>query len=550
MARLDRLATVKSLAQLGATLGREFSYELLQAVSPWDEATLRRGLQQLVAAELLYQQGLPPQAAYRFKHALIQEAAYQSLLKSTRQQHHQHIAQVLEAHFPDLCETQPELLAHHYTEAGLAAQAIPYWQQAGQRATQRSANAEALSHLTTALELLKALPDTPERTQQEIGLTIALGIPLVATKGQASPEVARVYARAHELCQQVGEMPQLFPVLYGLFRFYFARGQHQTARDITAQLLLLAQREQDRALLLEAHRGLGTVACMLGEWTVARTHLVHGIALYEFHQHEAHAFLYGQDPGVMCLSSVAPVLWNLGYPDQALKRSQEALMLAQKRSHPHSLVLALDFAAWLHSLRREGQVAQEQAGIAMRLATAQGFTQWLAFGTILQGWALAEEGQEEEGIAQMSQGLAAYQATGAELWRPYFLALLAEACGKVDRVQDGRHVLAEALAIVVKNGERSCEAELHRLKGELLLQQAVPDAPQAKACFHAALDIARRQQAKSLELRAAMSLARLWQRQGKRAAAHALLAPIYDWFTEGFDTADLQEAKALLEALA
>jgi predicted ATPase len=223
MARLDRLAAVKAMAQLGATLGREFSYALLQAVSPWDEGTLRQGLQQLVAAEFLYQQGVPPHATYRFKHALIQEAAYQSVLRSTRQQQHQRIAQILEERFPVTVETQPEVVAHHYTEAGLLAPAIPYWQQAGQRATQRSANAEALSHLTTALELLKALPDTPERTQQELGLTIALGIPLVATKGQASPEVARVYARAHELCHQVGEIPQLFPVLYGLFRFYFQR---------------------------------------------------------------------------------------------------------------------------------------------------------------------------------------------------------------------------------------------------------------------------------------------------------------------------------------
>ena len=265
MARLDRLATVKSLAQLAATLGREFSYALLQAVSPWDEETLQRGLHQLVAAELLYQQGLPPQATYLFKHALIQETAYQSLLRSTRQQHHQRIAQVLEARFPERGETQPELLAHHYTEAGMAAQAIPYWQRAGQRANQRSAHVEAIGHLTQGLEVLKALPDTPERTQQELDLQTTLGPALMATRGHAAPEVGHAYARARELCQQVGETPQLFPVLVGLWRFYFVRAEHQTARELAEQCLSLAQRQRAPAFLLEAHRALGMTMCFAGE---------------------------------------------------------------------------------------------------------------------------------------------------------------------------------------------------------------------------------------------------------------------------------------------
>jgi predicted ATPase len=547
MARLDRLATVKGLAQLGATLGREFSYELLQAVSPWDEETLRRGLSQLVEAEFLYQQGLPPQATYLFKHALIQEAAYQSLLRSTRQQHHQRIAQILEERFPELCETQPELLAQHYTEAGLMQQALPYWQKAGQRAIERSAHLEAIAHLSKGLEVLGTLSDTPERAQHELGLQIALGQARMAAKGQGVPEVERAYTRARELCRYVGETPELFPVVWGLWRFYLAQAEYQTARELAEQCLSLAQRDHDPALLLVAHHALGITVYDLGEATLARTHLEQGIALYAPHEHSMLAFRYGIDLGVWCLSYVAWPLWQLGYPEQALKRSHEALTLARKLAHPLSLVATLDYAAILHHLRREGQAAQERAEAGMVLSSEQGFPQFLAVGTTLRGWALAVQGQEE-GIAQIHQGLAALRATGIQFWRPYYLALLAEAYEKSGRAEEGLAVLAEASAVVDKSGERFYEAELHRLKGELLL--SVDHEAEAEACFQQALDIARHQQAKSLELRAAMSLSRLWQRQGKRDEARALLAPIYGWFTEGFDTADLQEVKALLEELA
>jgi predicted ATPase len=272
MARLDRLATVKGLAQLGATLGRKFSYDLLQAVAPWDEATLQRGLQQLVEAELLYQRGLPPQATYLFKHALIQEAAYQSLLRSTRQRHHQRIAQMLEARFPETVEAQPELVAHHYTEAGLSAQAIPYWQRAGQRALERSAHLEAVAHLTKGLEVLAALPDSPERAQQELVMQTTLGPALINTKGQAAPEVLHAYARARALCQQVGETPQLFQVLRGLWYFYLHRVELQTARELGEHLLSLAQQVDAPALLLEAHYALGNTLNYLGEFAATQAH--------------------------------------------------------------------------------------------------------------------------------------------------------------------------------------------------------------------------------------------------------------------------------------
>ena len=575
MARLDRLGAVKGIAQLGATLGREFSYELFQAVAPWNEATLQRGLHQLVEAEFLYQRGVPPQATYLFKHALIQEAAYQSLLRSTRQQHHQHIAEVVEAHFPEVCETQPELLAHHYTEAGRSAQAIPYWQRAGQRAIERSANLEAVGHLTTGLEVLKTLPDTPERTQHELTLHTALGVSLRAAKGFGAPEVGQVYARARELCQQVEETPQLVPVLRGLWEFYELQGELQTARELGEQLLTLAQRVQEEELLLVAHSVLGDTLIWLGEFAGARAHLEQGMALYHPQRHRSHAFLYGYDSGVHCLSFGAWGLWYLGYPDQALRRIHDARTLAQEVAHPFSVGFALAFAAWLHQLRREGQAAHERAAALIALATEQEFPFWESWGTVLRGWTLAEQGQSAEGIAQIRQGIAAWRATGAELQLPYYLALLAEAYGKAGQAEEELSVLAEALTAVHKTGERQHEAELYRLKGELLLnaecgrsqspcatawaQRSFPPPTQsrrvqnaaltAEECFRQALDISSQQQAKSLELRAAVSLGRLWQQQGKHAEAYDLLAPLYDWFTEGFDTADLQEARALLATL-
>ena len=337
MARLDRLATVKGLAQLGATLGREFPYTLLQAVSPWDEETLQRGLHQLVEAEFLYQRGLPPQATYLFKHALIQDAAYQSLLKSTRQQYHQRIAQVLEEYFPDTVETQPELLAHHYTQAGLTEQAVRYWQRAGQQASDRSAYLEAISHLTTGIELHKSLPEAPEHTQQALSLHIALGAALQTAKGFGAPEVEDAYAQAYALCQQVGETPQLVPVLYGLWRFYTGRSQFHTARELGETLLRLAQRAQDLALVVIAHYTLGMTWLCLGALPAARQHLEEGSARYTPDQRHVPVFRMGHDPGVACRGLAAMTLWCLGYPEQALARVHDALALAHELSHPFSL---------------------------------------------------------------------------------------------------------------------------------------------------------------------------------------------------------------------
>jgi TOMM system kinase/cyclase fusion protein len=549
MARLDRLATVKEVAQLGATIGRTFTYELLQAVSPLGEGTLQQGLRQLVEAELVYQRGVPPSATYMFKHALIQDVAYQSLLRSTRQQYHQRIAQVLAEQFPETVESQPELLAQHYTEAGLSAQAIPYWQRAGQRASERSAHVEALTHLTRGLEVLNNLQDTPERTQQELVLQTTLGPTLLATKGYAAPEVGQVYARAQKLCQQVGDTPQIFPTLFGLFYFHLIRAELHRARELAEQLLHIAQHHQDQSLLLLAHQALAGALCHLGELTRCRTHLEQGMALYDAQQHHALAFRYGLDPGVFFLSYAARPLWLLGFPDQARSSICEALTLARRLAHPFSLAYTLHWAGITQQLCREAPAAQEQAEVAIAFSREQGFPIWVPGGTVLRGWALTEQGQMEEGMAQMRQGITAWQATGSEVDRLYYLALLAERYGKAGQAEAGLHILAEALTVMNAIEERYYAAELYRLQGELLLARAMEHDAGAETYFRQALDIARYQQARSLELRAAMSLARLWQSQGKHIAARDLLAPIYGWFTEGFDTADLQEARALLDAL-
>ena len=555
MARLDRLATVREIAQLGAILGREFSYTLIQAVSPLDEEALQQGLKQLVEAELVYQRGLLPQAIYLFKHALIQDTAYQSLLKSTRQHLHQQVAQVLEEQFAETTKTQPELVAHHYTEAGLGAQAIPYWQRAGERALQRSASAEAINHLTTGLELAETLPDTMERAQQELALLIAVGAPLQATKGWAAAEIQNVYTRARELCRQIGESPQVFPMMWGLWVSHYIRAELQTAKELGEQLIRLAQSAEDPVLLLEAHHAQWSVLLNLGELTQAREHYEQGFALYDPEQHRALAFLYGgHDAGCCALSFGSTVLWLLGYPDQARKRSEEAVTLAREISHPTSLAVTLFFAARLHQLCREDQLAQELAQAGIALSDEQGFGLTLAWARVIQGWTLAEQGQLADGIAQIRQGDAAYRATGAEMGRSHHLALLAQEDGKAQQPEEGLAVVAEALDFVGQTGETFYEAELHRLKGELTLQATTgsPDSRTQAAldCFQQARNVARSQQAKSLELRAATSLAHLWQRQGKKEDAHQLLSEIYNWFTEGFDTADLKDAKALLAELS
>jgi class 3 adenylate cyclase/predicted ATPase len=548
MARLDQMNTAKEVAQLGSVLGREFAYDILQAVAPLDEATLQDGLAQLVEAELLYQRGRPPRAKYIFKHALIQDAAYASLLRHTRQQVHQQIAQTLLAHFPEIIETQPEWVAYHYTEAACAEQAIPYWQQAGQRARERWANQEAISHLTAGIELLKTLPQTPERTQQELALQVPLGAALLMTKGHGAPEVEATYTRAHDLCRQLGDTSDLFPVLFGLWRFYAVRPAFQTILELGEELFRLAQGAQIAPLLVVAHYALGFPYLSLGKLGDAQRHFDTGVALYVPEQRSSTVFRAGQDPGVACLLYGAWVLWLRGYPRQALEREQEALALARELADPFTLAFVRCFAAVVRSCGRDISGVQEHAGAALVLAAEHGFTLWVNVGRILRGWATTMQEPSAEATAEAQQALATFHTAGIDLIGPFFLTLVAEAYELRGQLEESRHVLADAQALLDRTGERWWEAEVYRRTGELLLAQSVQQ--QAVPWLQQALDIARAQDAKSLELRAATSLARLWQSQDKRSDAHKLLAPVYEWFTEGFDTADLQEAKSLLEELA
>ena len=548
-ARIDRLpAEAKALLQTLAVIGPACSWHLLRQVVGAPDAALYQRLEALQEAELLYERPAVPEPEYVFKHALTQEVAYTALPRARRWAVHERTAQAIEDLFRHRLEEHYSALAYHYSHSRNTTKAVDYLQRAGRQAVQRSALVEAISHLTQGLELLISLPSTPERTRQELDVRVTLGPALMAIRGYAAPEVEHTYARARELCAQVEETPRLFPVLLRLRLFYLQRAEFQTAWELSEQCQSLAQRLQDPVRLLEAYQGSGTVLFWLGELTQAQAYFEEGVRLYAVAQHSLSS-LHRQGPGVTCLTYAALSLWLLGYPDQALHRSQEALTLVRTVSRPFLVTYTLTAVVMLHQLRREEHHVQERAEAIMAISREEGFPYFLAIGTIFRGWALAKQAQEEEGMAQLHQGLATLRTTGAKMAQSYLLAFLGEAYGVARQPEAGLQVLDEALTAVHDTGERMYEAELYRLKGELLRMQSPDQAAAAETCLHQALAIACRQHAKSLELRAAMSLARLWQQQGKRAEAHALLAPIYDWFTEGFDTADLQDAKALLEAL-
>jgi predicted ATPase/class 3 adenylate cyclase len=550
MARLDRLSPIKEIAQMAAVIGREFSYELLAAVSTASDNELADALAQLAEAELVFRRGVPPRATYTFKHALVRDVAYESLLRSKRQQFHGRIAEVLEEQFPEVAETQPELLANHFTEAALIEQAVGYWHQAGQRAVARSANTEAIAHLTKGLELLDTLPGTAERSQRELTLQITLGVPLQATKGPGSPEAERAYSRARDLCRQAEHAPELFPAIWGLWRSHIARGNLRAGRELAEELLNLAQRQQDAALVLQAHHAQWATLLELGEFGSALEHIEQGIALYNRQEHHTQAFLFGGHDLCVCgQGHAALALWSLGFPDQALDRAGDGLTLAEELSHPVSLAHALRYALMVHLCRREALAMQEPAETLLALASEQNFADYSGLGMFMQGWAQTQRGQNEAGFAVMRQGLASRRATGRKREESNLIAVLAEALGKTGSAEEGLRSLNQALAVGADSGMAFWEAELHRLTGELLLCRSAGSRAEAEASYNQAIAVARRQQAKSLELRAATSLARLWQGQRKHAEARELLEPVYDWFTEGFDTPDLIAAKELLNAL-
>jgi len=496
---------------------------------------------------------------YRFLHALYQEVIHGRLSEGRRRTLHRRIGERKEQAYGDQAREIATELAIHFEQSRDYQRAVQYLLQAGENAIRQSANQEAIALLMKGLEVLRILPDTLQRNQLELMLQLASGLSLIAVKGWAAPEVGQAYARARELCRQIRDTPQLSPVLYGLWSFYVVRAEYQTAHELAEQCLTFGQSIRDSALLLEAHAALGATSLWVGDFSSTRELLNRGIELYDPQRHSSLVFSYGSaDPGVICLSFTAWTLWFLGYPNQALKKSCDALILAKKLLHPFSLTWALSVAARVHQLRQEVSTSWERAEETVAVSLEQGFSFYLAYGTIQRGWALAEQGCGKEELPKMLQSLAALQTIGTEFQRSFLLSLLAEAYGKTGQPEEGLAALTEALTMVDRTGERFYEAELYRLKGELLLAQEGlrPQAEgcrgnteEAEACFFKAIEIARKQQAKMWELRATVSLARLWQSQGKKEQARQMLAAIYNWFTEGFDTKDLQEAKGLLEEL-
>jgi class 3 adenylate cyclase/predicted ATPase len=497
MARLDRLAPVKEVAQIAAVIGREFSYELLAAITPLSAEDLAAALDQLLAAELVFRRGAPPGTTYSFKHALVQDAAYQSLLKPRRRQLHTRIVQVLER-FPATVETEPELLAHHCVQAGLMEQAVDYWTKAGQLSLARSATLEAIAQLSRGLKALRSLPKSPERRRRELGLQLVLGPALIAAKGFAAPETGRAYARACELCRELGDIPKLLPALYGQSVVHWQRAELAAAHEVARELLDLAEEQGEAAAEVVGHRILGTFLFQLGRLAESLAHSESALALYDPVRDRSSRFVYAIDSRVVCLLWLSQALLALGYPEQAQVRQGEALATARELAHPNTIAQAL-FCDWtLHQLLRDGRAGQAQAEALIALTTEQGLPLWLATGVVIRGWALAVGGRAEDGIAVIRRGLADYRATGAELFSPYFLALLADAHGRADQAAIGLSLLADALDGVERTGVRWIEAELHRLRGELLLALPEPEEGEAEACFHRALAVAREQNAKAL----------------------------------------------------
>ena len=545
--RIDRLSVEqKQLLQTLAVIGRESPLGLIKNVADKADTQLEHMLAELRAGEFIYEQPALTDAEYIFKHALTQEVAYSSLLIERRKLLHERAGQALESMFAEQLDDHLVELARHYSRSDNAIKAIEYLGRAGRQAQQRSAHAEAIRSLNAAIGLLPRLPDSPERTQRELLLQLALGPALIPLTGWAAPEVKRAYTRTRELCERLGDPPELFPALLGLWAGYYLRAELRAAYELAEQLLRRAQGANDRTLLLYAHLALGDTSFSMGEWLLARDHLEVAISLYDRERPMAIGF----DTGVSCLSYMALTLWTLGYPDQALKRGNEAVALAQALSHPHSLAFAEGPVGYLHQYRREARAAQETAERLIALSAEHGFTHWLAQGNITRGWAIAEQGHDEQGIALIQEGLAGFRAIGNETLRPHALCLLAEACRGRSRLDDGLGALTEAMAAADEREIRHYEPEMHRLKGELLLRQDHSKVAEAQSCFQRAIEIARKQSARSLELRATLSFVRLLAKQGRRDEARAMLAEIYGWFTEGFDTADLKDAKALLDELS
>ena len=598
-ARLDRLGTRKELVQLGATLGREWTAELLHKVivsmseEPAGEnelthtdhfaalrpitdqnddlSWLENELQYLVEADIFRtRQTHQNKPIFTFKHPLVRETAYQALLKSTRHAYHRRIATVLRKAFSDVVRAQPELVAYHYTEGALPERAVEFWQQAGQRAVERSANVEGVRHLTQGLTLLKTLPESPARAARELVIQTTLGPALIATMGYAALDVEKTYTRAKTLLETMPNyerMPLRFPILFGLWLSYLVRAKLKTAKELGEQCLVMAEQQENVVLQVEAHRALGATLFYLGELKMARTHVEAGISRYDPHQHPVHAFFhYLADPGMTLHAYAAPLIWCLGYPEQAVNQLRESQKMGEERPHPFSQVISLHFGALMYQLRGDVEKVNSYATELIEISKEHGFTVWEPAGRILKGWALQQKAgdTDDEAIKLIQDGITGWESNRSRMLRPVYLGILAYAYIQNGKIQEGLQTVENALAAVNESGERTSEAELYRLKGELLLSsdkdglkdkadhKNCPSTKEREAefCFEKAIEIARRQEAKSWELRTVVSLSKLLITQNRQDIAYKRLKPLYDWFTEGFDTVDLIEARAILQRLS
>jgi class 3 adenylate cyclase/predicted ATPase len=558
MARLDRLGPAKEVAQIGAAIGREFPHTLLAAVLRKPEAELASALDHLVRAGLLFRQGVPPHATYLFKHALVQDAAYGTLLREPRCALHARIAEALENHFVEIAETQPELLARHCTEAGLIKRAALLWGKAGQRSLGRSALAEAAEQFARALAQMATLPATPALRSEEIKLQVAVITPLIHVRGYAAPETKAAAERARLLIEQaeaLGEPPEdpllLFSALYGIWTANYVGFNGDLMRELAAQFLALAEQHGASVPLMVAHRLMGISLLCTGDVVQGRAHLDRAFALYDPAAHRPLAIRFGIDIGVSVLSYRPLALWSLGYPEAALADTAHALNDAHEVSPAASLMYALVMTSLTHICRGDYAAATAQIDEVISLADEKGARFWNAYAMLVRGWLFGLTGKRSEAVDMITTGIAGWRSTGAKLWMPWYLSYLARAHAELSQFDDAWRCIGEAMtAMETTTKERWCEPEVHRVAGEIVLMSPDPDKAKAELYFERAVAVARQQQTKSWELRAAMSMARLWRDQGKQQQAHELLAAVYGWFTEGFDTLDLKQAKGLLGELA
>jgi predicted ATPase len=547
MARLDRLASVRLVAQIGAAIGREFSYVLLHAVSRLDEDELQSALDRLVASELVFQRGTPPEAVYSFKHALVQDAAHGSLLRGPRQQLHAQIADALETHFPELMDSQPELLARHYAEAGLVEKSVAYWGRAGRRSAARSAMAEAAAQFQKGLDQLALLPDGRQRQQQELEFWSGLGAALRYVKGQAAPELGHAFARARELWEQLGSPSEFLYVPYGQSRYHMYRGELDVSQHLDEDLLRLSRERNDSAGIVLGHDCSGRDLLLAGKFALARSHLEQVLALYDPIAHGSLVHQTGSHSRVVSQGYLGITFLCLGFLDQALIQSNAAIAEARILAHPPTLAASLAQSARLLSLDTHDGALAERASELLALATEQRFPLYRALGTLYLGWVKVKTGNVAEGISLLRSGSSAYRALGAQARAPYHTALLARGLEIAGQIEEALTHLEEALQLAEGIKERWFAAELYRHKGRLLQRQGHSEA--AEALYREALAIAKEQESRLWELRAAVNLARLCRDQDRRSEARDLIAPIYGWFTEGFETPDLKDAKAMITEL-